>query len=66
MQNTQSIKAAVIQFQHQAGDKKYNLLMMEKFIGQAAVEGVEIIVLTTNSTVYHRLLACAEAQRCGR
>ena len=44
MQNTQSIKAAVIQFQHQAGDKKYNLLMMEKFIGQAAVEGVKILV----------------------
>lgn len=43
MQNTQSIKAAVIQFQHQAGDKKYNLLMMEKFIGQAAVEGVKIL-----------------------
>jgi 5-aminopentanamidase len=43
MQNTQSIKAAVIQFQHQAGDQKYNLLMMEKFIGQAAVEGVKIL-----------------------
>ncbi|QLK63626.1 acyltransferase (plasmid) [Enterobacteriaceae bacterium Kacie_13] len=43
MQNNQSIKAAVVQFQHQAGDKKYNLLMMEKFIGQAAVEGVKIL-----------------------
>ena len=43
MHENQFIKAAVIQFQHQAGDKKYNLMMMEKFIGQAAIEGVKIL-----------------------
>lgn len=43
MHENQSIKTAVIQFQHQAGDKKYNLMMMEKFIGQAAIEGVKIL-----------------------
>ena len=43
MHENQLIKAAVIQFQHQAGDKKYNLMMMEKFIGQAAIEGVKIL-----------------------
>ena len=43
MHEEQSIKTAVIQFQHQAGDKKYNLMMMEKFIGQAAIEGVKIL-----------------------
>ena len=43
MHEEQLIKTAVIQFQHQAGDKKYNLMMMEKFIGQAAIEGVKIL-----------------------
>ena len=43
MHENQLIKAAVIQFQHQAGDKKYNLMMMEKFIGQAAIDGVKIL-----------------------
>ncbi|MBB6116155.1 putative amidohydrolase [Rahnella inusitata] len=43
MHENQLIKAAVIQFQHQAGEKKYNLMMMEKFIGQAAIEGVKIL-----------------------
>lgn len=44
MQVNSSIKAAVVQFQHQAGNKKYNLLIMEKFIEQAAVEDVKILV----------------------
>ena len=37
------IKAAVVQFQHQAGNKKYNLLVIEKFIEQAALQGVQIL-----------------------
>ncbi|MGA7584680.1 MAG: nitrilase family protein [Rouxiella badensis] len=43
MRESKSLKAAVVQFQHQAGNKKYNLLMMEKFIEQAAVQGVKIL-----------------------
>jgi len=38
-----SIKTAVVQFQHQAGNKKYNLMMMEGFIQQAAINGVQIL-----------------------
>jgi len=38
-----SLKTAVVQFQHQAGNKKYNLLMMEKFIEQACVQQVKIL-----------------------
>ncbi|GBU13826.1 hypothetical protein AwEntero_24270 [Enterobacterales bacterium] len=37
------IKAAVVQFQHQAGDKKYNLLVMEKFIEQAVLQEIQIL-----------------------
>ncbi len=32
MHELTSLKAATVQFQHQANDKKYNLLIMEKFI----------------------------------
>lgn len=38
-----SLKAATVQFQHQAGNKHYNLLMMEKFIEQAALQQVKIL-----------------------
>ncbi|MGC6387048.1 nitrilase family protein [Ewingella sp. S1.OA.A_B6] len=37
------IKAAVVQFQHQAGNKKYNLLMIEKFIEQAALQEIQML-----------------------
>lgn len=43
MSESLSIKAAVVQFQHQAGNKKYNLLVIEKFIEQAAVQGIQIL-----------------------
>lgn len=38
-----SLKAATVQFQHQANNKKYNLLIMEKFIEQAAIQQVKIL-----------------------
>src|SRR5471032_2778109 len=38
-----SVKAAVVQFQHQAGDKKYNLMVIEKYIEQAALQGIQIL-----------------------
>lgn len=38
------LKAATVQFQHQANNKKYNLLIIEKFIEQAALEQVNILV----------------------
>lgn len=38
-----SLKAATVQFQHQANNKNYNLLIMEKFIEQAAIEQVKIL-----------------------
>lgn len=38
-----SLKAATVQFQHQAGNKQYNLLMMEKFIDRAALQQVKIL-----------------------
>lgn len=43
MDKMSPIKAAVVQFQHKAGDKKYNLLVMEKFIEQAALQGIQIL-----------------------
>mgnify|MGYP004715030093 CR=1 FL=1 len=43
MSAPKTLKAAVIQFQHRAGDKKYNLLIMERFIEQAAIDGVNIL-----------------------
>lgn len=38
-----SLKAATVQFQHLANNKNYNLLIMEKFIEQAAIEQVKIL-----------------------
>lgn len=38
-----SLKAATVQFQHQAGNKHYNLLIMEKYIEQAALQQVKIL-----------------------
>lgn len=38
-----SLKAATVQFQHQANNKNYNLLIMEKFIEHAAIEQVKIL-----------------------
>ncbi|MCL9652850.1 nitrilase family protein [Pantoea agglomerans] len=38
-----SLKAATVQFQHLANNKNYNLLIMEKFIEQAAIEQVNIL-----------------------
>ena len=43
MSNHPSLKAATVQFQHQANNKNYNLLIMEKFIEQAAIEQVKIL-----------------------
>lgn len=43
MSNHTSLKAATVQFQHQANNKNYNLLIMEKFIEQAAIEQVNIL-----------------------
>ena len=43
MNEPQSLKAATVQFQHQANNKKHNLLIMEKFIEQAALEQVKIL-----------------------
>lgn len=43
MRELTSLKAATVQFQHQANNKKYNLLIMEKFIEQAAIEQVKIL-----------------------
>ncbi|WP_187484535.1 nitrilase family protein [Pantoea agglomerans] len=43
MSNHTSLKAATVQFQHQANNKNYNLLIMEKFIEQAAIEQVKIL-----------------------
>jgi predicted amidohydrolase len=43
MNESQSLKAATVQFQHQANNKKHNLLIMEKFIEQAALEQVKIL-----------------------
>ncbi|EOY8404355.1 nitrilase family protein [Enterobacter asburiae] len=43
MNELTSLKAATVQFQHQASNKKYNLLIMEKFIEQAALEQVNIL-----------------------
>ncbi|KAF6637996.1 acyltransferase [Pantoea sp. EKM10T] len=43
MSNHPSLKAATVQFQHQANNKNYNLLIMEKFIEQAAIEQVNIL-----------------------
>ena len=43
MHELKSLKVATVQFQHQANDKKYNLLIMEKFIEKAAVQQVKIL-----------------------
>ncbi|WP_263057107.1 nitrilase family protein [Pantoea agglomerans] len=43
MSNHTPLKAATVQFQHQANNKNYNLLIMEKFIEQAAIEQVKIL-----------------------
>ncbi|KYN63476.1 acyltransferase [Pantoea agglomerans] len=43
MSNHTSLKAATVQFQHLANNKNYNLLIMEKFIEQAAIEQVNIL-----------------------
>lgn len=39
-----TIKAAVVQMEHQAGDKAANLKKIEAFVRQAAGQGVELIV----------------------
>jgi len=38
------IRVASVQFEHKAGDKKYNLDRVRHFVGEAAKSGVEIIV----------------------
>lgn len=38
-----SLRVATVQFQHRANDKKYNLSLIEKFVQQAASEGVKIL-----------------------
>src|SRR5690242_18472144 len=38
------IRVAAVQFQHEAGDKDYNLGRVRHFVGEAAKSGVEIIV----------------------
>lgn len=43
MTESKMIKSAVVQFQHQAGDKKYNLMVIEKYIEQAALQGIQIL-----------------------
>lgn len=43
MSTLTSLKAATVQFQHQAGNKQYNLLIMEKYIEQAALQQVKIL-----------------------
>src|SRR5471030_1403679 len=43
MSESTVIKSAVVQFQHQASDKKYNLMMIEKFIEQAALQDIQIL-----------------------
>jgi predicted amidohydrolase len=60
MNESQSLKAATVQFQHQANNKKYNLLIMEKFIEQAALEQVKIL---TFPEMYHRVLARTQTHR---
>ncbi|CAH7286016.1 Aliphatic amidase amiE [Vibrio chagasii] len=37
------IKVASVQFNHHAGDKAYNLSVIEHYVQQAADSGVEII-----------------------
>lgn len=43
MSTLTTLKAATVQFQHQAGNKQYNLLVMEKYIEQAALQQVKIL-----------------------
>lgn len=43
MSERTALRAATVQFQHQAGNKQYNLLIMEKFIQQAALQQVKIL-----------------------
>lgn len=43
MSKISSLKAATVQFQHQANNKKYNLMIMEKYIEQAAIKQVKIL-----------------------
>jgi len=43
MSKISSLKAATVQFQHQANNKKYNLMIMEKYIEQAAIKHVKIL-----------------------
>ncbi len=37
------ITAATVQFQHQANNKQYNLLVIERFIEQAALKNIKIL-----------------------
>jgi predicted amidohydrolase len=39
-----NIRVATVQFQHQPGDKAYNLGRVRHFVGEAATSGIEIIV----------------------
>ncbi len=38
------IRAASVQFQHRPGDKEFNLGRVREFVGQAAAQGVDLIV----------------------
>ncbi len=40
----QNLRAAVVQFQHAPGNKKANLMTMEKFVERAAEQNVDLIV----------------------
>ncbi|MFB5184998.1 nitrilase family protein [Yersinia intermedia] len=43
MTESQLITVATVQFQHQANNKQYNLLVIEKFIEQAALQNIKIL-----------------------
>lgn len=43
MTTSQLIAAATVQFQHQANNKQYNLLVIEKYIEQAALQHIQIL-----------------------
>lgn len=38
-----SVRCGTVQFNHHAGDKSYNLLVIERFVGEAAAAGVQIL-----------------------
>ena len=43
MTESQLITVATVQFQHQANNKQYNLLVIEKYIEQAALQNIKIL-----------------------